>query len=276
MLTNESPPVDRRRMLPNPAFAAVEHGLVNQHTRLAIPLVGAWRWPLFQKHRTLLLELATSGYVIDFGGAAGPVGYRTIIVDAAGPVTSLWDLPGQIQGIITSHTLEHIEDLPLLLRCMYEKIEPGGWLVIQVPGWKHPRISAGNWPGHVRTFRLHKHTEAPGGCVVLDDVILDAGFELKIVDEESNNLFVLAQRPTNQSTTNTAWDWPIAWRTDTIPPYDDGRLAIVVLREDCGLEHFGHPIIVSVWETKLKTTVEAIRIDREQVLRWALIPPEVV
>lgn len=60
------------------------------------------------------------------------------------------------------------------------------------------------------------------------------------------------------------------WRTDEMPPYDDGTLAVVYLLSDAPYEHYNNPIIVSCWSTKLKTTVEAIRIDREHVLRWQL------
>ncbi len=63
----------------------------------------------------------------------------------------------------------------------------------------------------------------------------------------------------------------LKWRTDEVPPFNDGRLLLVVLREDSGLEHYGDPIVVSVWSVKLKTTVEGIRIDREQVLKWVLL-----
>ena len=61
------------------------------------------------------------------------------------------------------------------------------------------------------------------------------------------------------------------WHAHRMPPFDDGRLALVVLRDGCGLEHYGDPVVVSVWSSKLKTTVEAIRIDREQVVRWMLL-----
>ena len=66
-------------------------------------------------------------------------------------------------------------------------------------------------------------------------------------------------------------DWA-KWRTDEIPSWDDGRLVMVVLREDCGIEHYGAPAIVTVYEIKLKTTVHPTRIDRPQVLRWKLMP----
>ncbi len=60
----------------------------------------------------------------------------------------------------------------------------------------------------------------------------------------------------------------VDWQTGPVPEYDDGHPIIAVLREDCGLEHLGDPVFLCVWSSKLKTTVEAIRVDREQVLKW--------
>ena len=58
------------------------------------------------------------------------------------------------------------------------------------------------------------------------------------------------------------------WRDDPIPPFDDGRLLVVVLNDDSHLEHYRQPVIVTAWADKLKTTVEPIRLSREDVKKW--------
>lgn len=60
------------------------------------------------------------------------------------------------------------------------------------------------------------------------------------------------------------------WRTDVIPPYDDGRLAVVILKNGVAFEHYEQPIIVSCWSAKLKTTVDPIRLCRSDVAKWKL------
>lgn len=60
------------------------------------------------------------------------------------------------------------------------------------------------------------------------------------------------------------------WRVGAPPKRDDGALAIVELvptaRVD-GQEHYGQPIIVSRWNTKLKTTAAGHRIEYHDVLQ---------
>jgi len=98
------------------------------------------------------------------------------------------------------------------------------------------------------------------------DEELGQGREFERLEEENRNLrAIMAKVATLDLST-------VEWRTDEIPAFLENRLALVVLREDCGLEHYG-PVLVHVWPSKLKTTVEPIRIEREQVLKWALVDP---
>jgi len=45
-------------------------------------------------------------------------------------------------------------------------------------------------------------------------------------------------------------------------------LAVIWLKEDSDFEYHGDPVIVNCYETKLKTTVDPIRIGRDDVLSW--------
>lgn len=64
----------------------------------------------------------------------------------------------------------------------------------------------------------------------------------------------------------------ITWKDGPPPVADDGSCVLVILRPNCGHEHYGKPAVVTRWASKLKTTVDAVRLDYDDVLRWAEVP----
>ena len=65
------------------------------------------------------------------------------------------------------------------------------------------------------------------------------------------------------------------WTPGPPPTADDGSPVLVMINgmslpEDC--EYYAMPIVVSRWASKLKTTIDAIRLEYDDVLRWAPVP----
>lgn len=113
----------------------------------AASALGVWRWRSMPAMRDLLL--AAVGNVIDFGGAAAPLGLGSLVVDTAEQdahgrpvmVHSLADCKAPL--IFTSHTLEHVHDLDATLETIANALMPGGVLVAHVPAWTCIRWRAG-------------------------------------------------------------------------------------------------------------------------------------
>ncbi len=117
----------------------------------AASALGVWRWRGMHRYRDHLLRLFPHGQVVlDFGGAAGPLGLGSIVVDSAmtdangQPVYSgtLRCLTGA-HAVFSSHTLEHCADLDGTLGEMRDALVTGGSLVLHVPAWTCERWRAG-------------------------------------------------------------------------------------------------------------------------------------
>jgi len=102
--------------------------------------VGAWRWKGIYDNRKLILRALRNGG-LDLGGAQGPVGCGTKVVDML-PFDDwgrrVWyheieEAPRPQPALFASHFLEHTPDPPLYLLEMWRTLKPGGWAVIQVP-----------------------------------------------------------------------------------------------------------------------------------------------
>jgi SAM-dependent methyltransferase len=128
-----------------------------RHADLA-GLLGVWRWRGVSRHTvTILHELERRETVLDFGGAGGPLGLGSVVVDLAErdahgePVRlhSLEDarykpLPApSVTCVFTSHALEHIPDLDGVLQQIAACLAPGGLLIAHVPAWTCVRWRAG-------------------------------------------------------------------------------------------------------------------------------------
>ncbi len=114
--------------------------------------LGVWRWRGVQRHaETILRELERPGArVLDFGGAGGPLGLGSQVVDLKDtdrygrPVLlhSLADVENAT-CVFTSHALEHIPDIDTVLAQIAECLAPGGLLIAHVPAWTCERWRAG-------------------------------------------------------------------------------------------------------------------------------------
>lgn len=177
----------------DPARAAVRLGLVDVHSEAALRRVGAWRWPLMQKHADALLGIIEDAeLVFDFGGLAGPLGYGSMVVDYGAVHRSFCDIPQTPDAIFSSHTLEHIPDLDLAL-CMHrDKLAVGGRIVAHVPSWRTIRWRAENWPHHHHTFSL-AGAGAPEECVRLDRRIGEWA-EIELADDDHGSLIVVGRK----------------------------------------------------------------------------------
>ena len=64
----------------------------------------------------------------------------------------------------------------------------------------------------------------------------------------------------------------VGWRKPPIPKRMEGRTALVVLKKAVmvmyGYEYNGHPVSVTVWLDKLKTTIDPIRLEHCWVDYW--------
>lgn len=180
-----------------PYELSVLAGLAGNHEPWARGLIGAWRWSIVQKYAQTILDVVNMSYVVDFGGAAGPIGYNAIVVDYDSPTKSLVDLPGRVNAIFSSHTIEHVKDLRLLSIMFREKLDEGGVCIVIVPSFRHERLRAGNWPYHEHTFCLNQHTEEPAAYVRLES-FFEGWADIKLADELDGNLIVIAQKPIPQ------------------------------------------------------------------------------
>jgi SAM-dependent methyltransferase len=190
--------IDPAGMFVRPAEDQATPEWVGNHSVEARRKIGAWRWPLLHKHREALLSMIKGGRVIDFGGAAGPLGYGAIVVDRVGPedgYRSLYEVEGPVDTVFTCHTLEHVEDLGCVLVSIREKLIPGGHLIVMVPHWTDVKLRAENWPHHCHTFCVAEETAAPQEYTRLDTALRGAGLDVLKYAGEEGHLLVLARRP---------------------------------------------------------------------------------
>lgn len=131
--------------------------------------LGVFRWRGMQKHLATVLELVTApgAVVVDFGGAAGPLGLGTTLVDQqqvdclgrAVKYHSLDEIEGSIDVIFSSHTLEHIPELEAILASFTRHLSADGHLLLHLPSVTCERWRAGNhlhkvYNPHVWTFGI--------------------------------------------------------------------------------------------------------------------------
>jgi hypothetical protein len=141
--------------------------------------LGVFRWRGMQEHLGTIMELvlADGADVLDVGGAAGPLGLGSKIVDrlpadAAGrpvPYRDLADVPGPVDVIFSSHCIEHVADLDGLFGQMRAKLKPSGRLIAFVPAftcerWRASVHTNAKYHDHVWTFSL-AGTAVPDGLV---------------------------------------------------------------------------------------------------------------
>ena len=180
----------------DPVAVARQLELRDRHDDVTRGLIGAWRWPGMYDNADVLREIAEQPYTIDLGGLAGPVGYRTIVVDYGLPERkALWDMPGLVDGIFCLHTLEHVEDTDLFLACCAMKMKPGAPLVVMVPSNRNLNLHHRMWPHHRQTFHLGDEEAAPETRCLEQTLGLSFSVVHEIGYTGNGNLMALASNP---------------------------------------------------------------------------------
>jgi hypothetical protein len=174
--------------------------------------LGVFRWRGLQRHRDQVLSLLAppDAFVLDFGGAACPLGLGSYLVDPLpldvhGRVVSYRSLAACMRkptAIFSSHALEHVPDLEGTLRAMSEALAPEGTLVLHLPAYTCERWRAGvhrhaGYHDHVWTFGLAGSQPPPGlqRYVEIDQL---AGKHFGAVAAEycgDDSLFIVAREP---------------------------------------------------------------------------------
>jgi len=123
-----------------------------------------WRWRGMYQYKDYILNIIQNkDIIVDFGGAACPLGLNSVVVDFLKEdlygnkvkYNNLNDIKSQIDVIFSSHCLEHIEDIPQILKTFQSKMKENGNLLIFVPAWtckrwrygthKHSRYNDHKW-----------------------------------------------------------------------------------------------------------------------------------
>lgn len=92
------------------------------------------------KDRILRILLQPNQTILDIGGADGPLGLGSVIVDKQ--KVDIWGNPvkhrsiadfEEVDVIYSSHMLEHLEDPEMVLEAWASKLKAGGYLILHVP-----------------------------------------------------------------------------------------------------------------------------------------------
>lgn len=151
-----------------------------------------WKWLCTYQYRYLIMDLVFSDKVgIDFGGAWGPVGGNTTIVDILEGYTHIDDIKvNSLDYIFTSHTLEHVPNLDETLKKLRSKLKRDGIMIAIVPCYTCERWRAGNYNTHLWTFSLEDN-----GYTRIDKKIKKAGFKIKRVEYcWENSIFIECEK----------------------------------------------------------------------------------
>jgi SAM-dependent methyltransferase len=173
--------------------------------------LGLFRWRGIQQHLDEVLAAVTDPglSVVDFGGAACPLGFESVVVDLleedglGRPVRfhSLEELGFAPDVVFSSHTLEHVGPIEQVLAQIHERLRPGGKLMLHLPAYTCERWRAGlhrsrSYSDHLWTFGL-RGSEVPEGLERYReiDAMLERWFEL---DEASycgdDSIYIVASK----------------------------------------------------------------------------------
>lgn len=157
--------------------------------------LGAWRWLSTFRHRYLIADFVFSKQQgIDFGGHHAPIYGNTEIIDIYPEhfyrkIRYISD--EELDYIFTSHTLEHVKELPYTLREFTRILKPAGYLICIVPSWNCERWRAGGPNTHLYTFGLENDSE----WINIEKLISNAGFNvLKAEYTYDNSIIILATK----------------------------------------------------------------------------------
>ena len=178
-----------------------------RHSPEAIAQLGVWRWKGIQQYAGKILDLICGKRVIDFGGFDGPLGFGSIVVDQKAEYKTLADVPGDVDVIFSSHTLEHLDYPRRWMREACGRLVSDGLLILHVPSWTCKRWRAGEYSnpnqpnGHKWTFCLNKDwRDTPND---MDGTIIDitvgkhhAGFDVELAEYVGDNsILLIARKP---------------------------------------------------------------------------------
>ena len=139
-----------------------------RHSKLGREMYGAWRWLGLYQMRWWIYEniICKCDKILDFGGAQGPFGYSSVIVDIAktdiynNPVkySAISEFPSaSVDVIFSSHALEHVDDIDRLIQCMGTVLKHGGYFIANVPDTRNAKHwHPDNRPEHKRIFSKHE------------------------------------------------------------------------------------------------------------------------
>jgi len=153
-----------------------------RHSPEARATLGVWRWKGMHCYMDAILGLCIGKRVIDFGGFDGPLGLGSIVVDPKGEFKTLDDVPGQVDVIFTSHTLEHCDDVRSVLGEFHRKLVFGGHVIVHVPSWTCKRWRATDYnnpnqaEAHQWTFAIK--SDDSGMFAVNIDAIVEEHFSV--------------------------------------------------------------------------------------------------
>lgn len=174
-------------------------------------ILGAWRWkPLFLHKNDLIPIIFNEEHTgIDFGGGGGPVSLDTTIIDLGErdifnriiQYHSLVSLDFKVDYIFSSHVLEHIEDLPLIMSQFHSVLKPDGVLILIIPSYSCNRWRAGlhtskEYSDHKWTFKLSDtklDIDIPN--ILSIDKLVEEYFEVNIKEYSGDNcIYIFATK----------------------------------------------------------------------------------
>ena len=174
-----------------------------RHSSESIFRLGAWRWRGVRCESEYILDRLAMGNVVDFGGFDGPLGFASIVVDSQAKIKCLSGLPGRVNTIFTSHTLEHVDDIITTLGEIRDALKPWGVLIAHVPAWTCKRWRAGDYSnpnqptGHHVTFALRGDPVDTGaaGAITLDGLIEEhVGTIIRACHCGDDSLMIIARK----------------------------------------------------------------------------------
>lgn len=167
--------------------------------------LGVWRWKGMYEYQDYIKYLLNKAQtVIDVGGALGPLGFGSIIVDKE--KKSIWGqncvsgvpkkLYEKIDMVFSSHYLEHRKYIKEQIAYWYCILKQGGHLILHVPSIKgaeywHPDVK----PKHEWCFALMETTIQDLSKTVYLDSMVAKHFKIKMAKYCGDcSIMIIAQK----------------------------------------------------------------------------------
>lgn len=178
----------------------------NRHSKDARDRLGVWRWAGMYQHKDKLIPLIfNNDRGVDLGGAVGLLKRIAWTVDLEKKdmigrdvdFHKLEDIDFKPSFIFSSHTLEHFYELDKTVKTMYDLLEDGGHLILNLPSWQQKRWRAGSNIDMGGTF--HQFTFCLSNTVVeegLDhlveiDKVIAKYFKIELAEYVNDNCILI-------------------------------------------------------------------------------------